>query len=83
MPELILVCGRYEGIDERVVELDIDREVSLGDFVLSGGEPAAIAMCDAIGRLVRVCSDMWIALRKTHSAMACWIVLTTRGLKTL
>ena len=52
LPELILVCGRYEGIDERVVELDIDREVSLGDFVLSGGEPAAIAMCDAIGRLV-------------------------------
>ncbi len=52
LPELILVCGRYEGIDERVVELDIDREISLGDFVLSGGEPAAIAMCDAIGRLV-------------------------------
>ena len=52
LPELILVCGRYEGIDERVVELDIDREVSLGDFVLSGGEPAAIAVCDAIGRLV-------------------------------
>ncbi len=52
LPELILVCGRYEGIDERVVELDIDREFSLGDFVLSGGEPAAIAVCDAIGRLV-------------------------------
>tara|TARA_B100000900_G_scaffold178767_1_gene151515 strand:- start:73 stop:810 length:738 start_codon:yes stop_codon:yes gene_type:complete len=52
LPELILVCGRYEGIDERVVELDIDREISLGDFVLSGGEPAAIAVCDAVGRLV-------------------------------
>lgn len=52
LPELILVCGRYEGIDERVVELDIDREISLGDFVLSGGESAAIALCDAIGRLV-------------------------------
>ena len=42
LPELILVCGRYEGIDERVVELDIDREISLGDFVLSGGESATI-----------------------------------------
>ena len=52
LPELILVCARYEGIDERVVELDIDREISLGDFVLSGGELAAISLCDAIGRLV-------------------------------
>ena len=50
--ELILVSGRYEGIDERVIALDIDREISLGDFVLSGGEPAAIAVLDAVGRLV-------------------------------
>ena len=47
LPEVILVCGRYEGIDERVIELDIDREISLGDFVLSGGEPAAVALVDA------------------------------------
>ena len=51
-PEVILVCGRYEGIDERVIELDVDHEMSLGDFVLSGGEPAAIAVLDAVGRLV-------------------------------
>ena len=51
-PEVILVCGRYEGIDERVIELDVDYEISLGDFVLSGGEPAAIAVLDAVGRLV-------------------------------
>ena len=51
-PEVILVAGRYEGIDERVITLDIDREISLGDFVLSGGEPAAIALLDAVGRLV-------------------------------
>jgi tRNA (guanine37-N1)-methyltransferase len=51
-PEVILVCGRYEGIDERVIELDVDYEISLGDFVLSGGEPAAIALLDAVGRLV-------------------------------
>ena len=51
-PEVIIVCGRYEGIDERVIELDVDYEISLGDFVLSGGEPAAIAVLDAVGRLV-------------------------------
>ncbi len=50
--EIILVCGRYEGIDERVIELDVDHEISLGDFVLSGGEPAAIAVVDAVSRLV-------------------------------
>ena len=51
-PECIVVCGRYEGIDERVIELDVDLEISLGDFVLSGGEPAAIALFDAVARLV-------------------------------
>ena len=48
---LVLVCGRYEGIDERVAELGIDEELSLGDFVLSGGEIAAVALIDAVARL--------------------------------
>lgn len=48
---LILVCGRYEGIDERVHETLIDEEWSLGDFVLSGGEYAALALIDAVIRL--------------------------------
>lgn len=47
---LIFVCGRYEGIDERVIETEVDEEWSLGDFVLSGGELAAMAFIDAIGR---------------------------------
>jgi len=47
---LILVCGRYEGIDERLIEHDIDAELSIGDYVLSGGEPAAIVVIDAIAR---------------------------------
>src|SRR5690606_34950763 len=51
-PHLVLVAGRYEGIDERVVERDVDEEWSLGDFVLSGGEVAAMAMIDAIVRLL-------------------------------
>lgn len=49
---LILVCGRYEGIDERLLEADIDEEWSLGDFVLSGGELAAMAFMDAVSRLI-------------------------------
>ncbi len=47
----ILVCGRYEGIDQRFIELYVDRQISLGDFVLSGGEIAALALLDAIARL--------------------------------
>lgn len=50
--ELILVCGRYEGIDERLIELEIDEEWSVGDYVLSGGELAAAVMIDAITRLL-------------------------------
>lgn len=49
---LVLVCGRYEGVDERLVESEIDQELSLGDFVLSGGEIAAIALIDAMARLI-------------------------------
>jgi tRNA (guanine37-N1)-methyltransferase len=50
LPGMILVCGRYEGMDERVLEADVDEELSLGDFVLSGGEPAAMALIDAVIR---------------------------------
>jgi tRNA (guanine37-N1)-methyltransferase len=50
--ELILVCGRYEGIDERLIELEIDEEWSLGDYVLSGGELAAAVLIDAVTRLL-------------------------------
>jgi len=49
---LILLCGRYEGIDERFIEAHVDEEWSLGDFVLSGGEIAAMAVIDASARLV-------------------------------
>ncbi|MBI5178795.1 MAG: tRNA (guanosine(37)-N1)-methyltransferase TrmD [Nitrospinae bacterium] len=49
---LILVCGRYEGVDERVVEHWVDEELSLGDFVLNGGEVAAMAVIEAVFRLL-------------------------------
>jgi tRNA (guanine37-N1)-methyltransferase len=51
-PTLTLLCGRYEGVDERVLEARGVDEVSLGDFVLSGGEPAAIALIDSVVRLL-------------------------------
>ena len=49
---LVLVCGHYEGIDERVREALIDRELSIGDYVLTGGELAAMVVVDAVARLV-------------------------------
>ncbi|PYS99439.1 MAG: tRNA (guanosine(37)-N1)-methyltransferase TrmD [Acidobacteria bacterium] len=49
---LILICGRYEGVDERVNETLVSREISIGDYVLSGGEPAAVVLVDAIVRLL-------------------------------
>ena len=52
LPALIFVTGRYEGIDERLIENHIDEEISLGDFILSGGEIAAMAAIDAIARLL-------------------------------
>src|SRR5262249_53548822 len=52
MPGVRAICGRFEGVDERVLEARAVEEVSLGDFVLSGGEPAAIAMIDACVRLL-------------------------------
>jgi tRNA (guanine37-N1)-methyltransferase len=47
----ILVCGRYEGIDQRFIDSHVDEQISLGDFVLSGGEIAAMALLDAVARL--------------------------------
>jgi tRNA (guanine37-N1)-methyltransferase len=50
--ELILLCGRYEGIDQRIIDLYVDEEISIGDYVLSSGEVAALALIDATYRLV-------------------------------
>lgn len=49
---ILIICGRYEGVDERVSELFVDDEISLGDFVMTGGELAAMAVVDAVSRLV-------------------------------
>jgi tRNA (guanine37-N1)-methyltransferase len=68
-PHLVLVCGRYEGVDERVVEEAIDEELSIGDYVLSGGELAALVVIDAVARLVPgVLGEATSADDESHSA---------------
>jgi tRNA (guanine37-N1)-methyltransferase len=52
LERVALVCGRYKGVDERVAERLVDEELSVGDFVMSGGEPAALCVLDAIARLL-------------------------------
>ena len=49
---LILLCGHYEGVDERILELEVDEELSVGDYVLTGGELPAAIVVDAVARLV-------------------------------
>ncbi|MBC7909539.1 MAG: tRNA (guanosine(37)-N1)-methyltransferase TrmD [Pyrinomonadaceae bacterium] len=49
---IVLICGRYEGVDERVAEALVTDEISIGDYVLTGGEPAAIVVVDAVTRLI-------------------------------
>lgn len=59
MPGLILLCGRYEGIDERLIDREVDEEISVGDYVLSGGELPAMTLMDAVVRLLPgVLNDM-------------------------
>ncbi len=50
--QIVLICGRYEGVDERVVEYLVTDEISIGDYVLTGGEPAAVVLVDAVSRFV-------------------------------
>lgn len=51
-PQVLIICGRYEGVDERVNEFLATHEVSIGDYVLTGGEPAAIVIVDAVSRFI-------------------------------
>jgi tRNA (guanine37-N1)-methyltransferase len=50
--QVVLICGRYEGVDERVAATLVSEEISIGDYVLSGGEPAALVVVDAMVRLI-------------------------------
>jgi tRNA (guanine37-N1)-methyltransferase len=67
--ELLLICGRYEGVDERVAEHLADEELSIGDYVLSGGELAAAVLIDAVARLLPgVLGNQASALQESFSA---------------
>jgi tRNA (guanine37-N1)-methyltransferase len=50
--QIIIICGRYEGVDERIREHLVDREISIGDYILTGGELAALVLIDAVSRLI-------------------------------
>src|SRR5690606_3089394 len=52
MKNLLMICGHYKGIDERIRELYVTAEISIGDYVLTGGELAAAVLCDAVIRLI-------------------------------
>lgn len=66
-PHLVLVCGRYEGVDERIRQTLIHREVSIGDYVLTGGELAAMVVVDAVARLVPGVLDSESLSEESHS----------------
>jgi tRNA (guanine37-N1)-methyltransferase len=52
LPWITLICGHYEGIDQRAIDLVVDEELSIGDYILTGGEPAAMVITDAVARLI-------------------------------
>jgi tRNA (guanine37-N1)-methyltransferase len=67
LPHLVIVCGHYEGVDERVIEHEIDDELSIGDFVLTGGELAAMVVIDAVARLVPGVIDADSIAHESHT----------------
>lgn len=68
LPAVVLLCGHYEGIDQRVLDEIVDEEISLGDFVLTGGEIPALAVIDAVSRLIPgVLPDERAYLDESHS----------------
>ncbi|MBA3818154.1 MAG: tRNA (guanosine(37)-N1)-methyltransferase TrmD, partial [Deltaproteobacteria bacterium] len=82
LPHLVLVCGRYEGVDERVIEEAIDEEISIGDYVLSGGELGALVIIDAVARYVPgVLGEASSVDEESHSAGLLEYPQYTRPLK--
>ena len=74
----ILLCGRYRGVDERVVDALVDEEMSVGDYVLSGGELAAMALMDAVLRHRPVFWATVHLLMMTLLPTVCWMSLVIR-----
>ena len=77
---MVLVCGRFEGVDERVIEAHALEEISVGDFVLSGGEIAAMAVMDCCVRLLPgVMGAAAVGETRRVSRTDCWSIRTTPG----
>lgn len=74
--KMILVCGRYEGIDERVIQTEIDEEWSIGDYVLSGGELPAMTLIDSVARFIPGVLGHQASAEKTPSPTDCWTART-------
>ncbi|VEA71953.1 tRNA (guanine-N(1)-)-methyltransferase [Serratia rubidaea] len=79
--KMILVCGRYEGIDERVIQTEIDEEWSIGDYVLSGGELPAMTLIDSVARFIPGVLDVRRQQKKTLLPTDCWTARTIPGLR--
>lgn len=67
LPQLVLVCGHYEGVDDRVIESDVDEELSVGDVVVTGGELPAMMVIDAVARLLPGVIDAESLERESHT----------------
>ena len=81
LPGFGLVAGRYEGIDQRVTDALVDEELSIGDYVLSGGELPALVVIDAVVRLLPGVLGDDASARRIRSATGCSTGRTTRGRK--
>ena len=81
--QIIIICGRYEGVDERIREHLVDWEISIGDYILTGGELAALVLIDAVSRLI---PDVWEILNQflvNFFLITFWNILNIRGLRNI
>ena len=76
---LILVCGHYEGVDQRFIDECVDEEISMGDFVLTGGEIPAMALADCLCRMVPGCCRRRAATPTSPTGTVCWSTRSTHG----
>ena len=74
---LILVCGHYEGVDQRFLDECVDEEISMGDFVVTGGEIPAMALADCLCVWCRACCRRRAATPTRATGTACWSILST------
>ena len=72
LPHLFLLCGHYEGIDQRILDTIIDEEISIGDYVLTGGELPALVLTDAVARMCEGVLPDAVCLKRRAIITACW-----------